>query len=341
MRHCVEFKMLKDECWYGVCAQSGFEMPFDENTEHSVILDPNTTPNQAAPLLVSNKGRFIWSESEFNLRVNNAVITLEYEDAKPELYEGYGTLKGAYMKAQSMFFPASGKTMPKEFFTKPQYNSWIEIMYEQTQDKIIKYARGILESGYPAGILMIDDCWSKYYGAWEFNPEHFPNPKQMVDELHEMGFKVMLWICPFISPDSKEFRLLESKGALVKDKNGDVSIKKWWNGYSAVLDFTNPQAVEWYLGVTRTLMDEYGIDGFKMDAGDGYFYSREDVTYSETTPDGQSELWGKIALNFEYNELRACWKNGGQPLMQRLADKGHSWDNDGVMRLYQTSWLRE
>ncbi len=32
-----------------------------------------------------------------------------------------------------------------------------------------------------------------------------------------------------------------------KNKDGSVSIKKWWNGYSATLDLTNPEAVKWYL----------------------------------------------------------------------------------------------
>lgn len=333
MEKTAAFEILENEYWYGACAQSGFEMPFGRNTVHSVKLEPNTTPNQASPLIVSNMGRFIWSDSGFNLDIKDGKIKLTYIDGEPKLYEGYKTLKGAYCAAQEMFFAPSKKVMPKEFFAVPQYNTWIEIMYEQTQDKILNYAEGIIKAGYPAGVLMIDDCWSKYYGAWEFDPEHFSDPKAMVDKLHEMGFKVMLWICPFISADSKECRMLEAKGALVKDKNGDVSVKKWWNGYSAVLDFTSLEAVKWYLEVTRKLMDDYGIDGFKMDAGDAYFYSRDDVTYSPTTPNIQSELWAKMALNFDYNELRACWKNGGQPLMQRLADKGHNWGNDGVAAL--------
>lgn len=333
MKQTAIFEMLKNECWYGACAQSGFEMPFDEKSVHSVTLEPNTTPNQAAPVLVSNMGRFIWSDSGFDLDIKNGKITLSYIDGEPKMYEGYSNLKGAYKAAQEMFFAPSGKTPPKEFFAKPQYNTWIEIMYEQTQDKILTYAKGILDAGYPAGVLMIDDCWSKYYGAWEFDPAHFSDPNGMIDELHKMGFKVMLWICPFVSADSKEFRYLESKGALVKDKNGDVSVKKWWNGFSAVLDFTSPEAVKWYSEVTGKLMSEYGVDGFKMDAGDGYFYSRDDVTYSPTTPNIQSELWAKAALNYDYNELRACWKNGGQPLVQRLADKGHNWGNDGVAAL--------
>ncbi len=44
--------------------------------------------------------------------------------------------------------------------------------------------------------------------------------ERMTDELHRMGFKVMLWVAPYVSPDSPEFRELEAKGYLLKDKTG-------------------------------------------------------------------------------------------------------------------------
>lgn len=65
---------------------------------------------------------------------------------------------------------------------------------------------------------MIDDNWQKDYGNFNFRPDKFPNPKAMVDELHAMGFKVMLWVSPFVSPDSEEFRYLKTKGIWIKEK---------------------------------------------------------------------------------------------------------------------------
>ena len=56
---------------------------------------------------------------------------------------------------------------------------------------------------------MIDDTWQLGYGTWEFDPRRFADPKGMVGKLHEQGFKVLLWMCPFVSMDSPAFRLLE------------------------------------------------------------------------------------------------------------------------------------
>ena len=101
---------------------------------------------------------------------------------------------------------------------------------------------------------MIDDGWNEAYGTWEFSVGAFPDPKAMVDELHRMGFGVMLWICPFISPDTRVSRELADKGLLIRDRSGEVAIKKWWNGYSAVLDLSHPQAIAWMRAQLDSLM---------------------------------------------------------------------------------------
>jgi len=66
------------------------------------------------------------------------------------------------------------------------------------------------------------------------------------------------------------------------------------------------------------------VDGFKFDAGDSAFY--KGVTASRmVSPNEQTELHGKIGLHYPLNEYRAMWKMGGQPLVERLSDKAHSW----------------
>ena len=63
---------------------------------------------------------------------------------------------------------------------------------------------------------MIDDNWQEDYGTWEFSPRRFTDPKGMIDQLHAMGFKVMMWMCPFVSADSADFKLAED-GLLILD----------------------------------------------------------------------------------------------------------------------------
>ncbi|MBE6903469.1 MAG: glycoside hydrolase [Ruminococcaceae bacterium] len=334
MEYTMNIKLLENECWWGGCSDDGIKAPFCENSEISRNLDPNNTYNQASPLLVSNKGRYIWGESAYTYKIEKDELVITGIKEKPQIFEGGSNLRETYLLASQRFFPTSKVAPPKEFFDGIQYNSWIELMYNQNQEGIINYAKKIKEEGYPTkGVFMIDCGWNDYYGKFEFSTSKFTDPKAMVDELHAMGYKVMLWTCPFISADTAEFRYAWSKGYLIMNKWGLPSIKQWWDGFSSVVDITNPEVAEWYYQQHKYLMDKYGIDGFKLDAGDGHFYSDDDVIYAKTDSNGQSEAWAKFGLRFKYNEYRACWKAAGLELVHRLRDKNHSWTDNGVAAL--------
>jgi alpha-glucosidase (family GH31 glycosyl hydrolase) len=271
------------------------------------------------------------------VEISGGVITVSNAQDDFALYEGFENLRGAFRAAVKAHFPPNGILPPENFFVKPQYNTWAELIYDQNQENILSYAHGIVDNGYPAGILMIDDGWMRYYGSREFNLARFPDARAMMDELHALNFEVMLWICPFISPDSPEFRYLSSKGYLVCNADGSVAIRSWWNGYSAVLDLSNPGCAEWFDEVLGGLM-ELGADGFKFDAGDVYSYRDDDRTYGGVSAHDQCELWAKLGLKYRYNEYRATYKCAGLPLVERLCDKSHRWES--VARLIPDALLQ-
>ncbi len=324
MKH-LSITFEPNEYWYGVGNDYGREMPFSAESTFKVNCLYNFTGNSEAPFLVSTSGRYVWSDIPFAIDISGGKIELDGGDDL-ELHTGFGNLRDAYLDACHKYFSPTGELPAENFFKKPQYNTWSELIYDQNQKDVLKYAHGIIDNGLPAGIIMIDDNWNCYYGKWEFNRATFPDPKTMVDELHSMGFEVMLWIAPFISPDSAEFRDLLAKNCLVKDKNGVVAIRKWWNGYSAVLDLSNPDGFNWFLAQTAHLMNDYGIDGFKLDACDPSYYRDDDQSFvPEITAHEQGMLWNKIGMHFKYNEYRGCFRGAGLPLVHRLRDKGHHW----------------
>ena len=332
-------KMLDKEVWYGPWAHLGHAMPFDINTDISINCLPSNSGNQVQPLMLSNKGRYIWDDEGFNVEIKNG--ELNFTRGEPTLYEAGNTLKEAFLVATKAHFPANGKMPPEEFIHVPQYNTWIELTYNQTQEAVLKYAHDIIDNGFPPGIIMIDDNWSEYYGGWRFNKAVFPDPKKMTDELHAMGFKVMLWICPFIGADRAEYREARCLGLLVHERNKRGIVKpklvEWWNGFSVVLDFSNPATEPWLKEKLQPLIDDYGIDGFKLDAGDPMFYEEDDITFAPTTPNKQCEAWARFGLNYKYNEYRACYKCAGLPLVQRLCDKNHRWEGNGLDTLVPNS----
>lgn len=320
----VEINIETDEHWWVGIVNHGHIFPLSDGYEADLF--GNMYGNQAQPVLVSSRGRAIWSNEPFRLKVLGKKIHLEKSSGTFDIQKYGSTLKEAYLGVSHDKFPPTGEMPHESLFLQPQYNTWIELLYDQNQQDILAYAQAIIDNDFPPGIIMIDDNWQRSYGDWEFRSERFGNPKAMVQELQEKGFKVMLWVCPFVSPDTEIYRELRDLGLLLKDRDGHPKVIRWWNGQSALLDFTHPDAVSWFHDRLDYLVNTYGIDGFKLDAGDPEYYVNT-VAYKDVTPNDHSRLFAEIGLRYSLNEYRATWQMGGQPLAQRLRDKGHSWED--------------
>ncbi len=323
----LELKLLQDERWWGGSVVDGVLMPYGaQEFFHNQFAD--VKGNQAQPLLISSAGRYIWCEYPMTIEFTDGRVRAASSLGQIEHGRSGVSLREAFLFVSRRYFPPSGRMPDPLLFTRPQYNTWIELQYNQNEKDILKYARSILDNGFPPGVLMIDDNWQIDYGTWDFAAERFENPKAMVDKLHAMGFKVMLWVCPFISPDSEVYRELASKRLLVFEdaEKTTPAIVRWWNGASAVIDLTNPDGEKWYIDQLQRLQKEYGVDGFKLDAGDPEFY-KDVYSFRDVLPNEHTERHAAIGLSFPLNEYRACWKMAGQPLAQRLRDKEHTWEH--------------
>ncbi len=299
--------------------KSGYRMDFYANNKY----------NQTQPLILTSSGQFVWSETPYEFIVGENEITVN--SSFGEVITGkHGTnLKEVQQFTSQKFFPASGLLPDTLLISSPQYNTWIELNYNQNQAAILSYAKAIIDNGFPPGVIMIDDSWQEDYGVWSFHPGRFSNPKEMIRELHAMGFKVMLWICPFVSADQARLytKLKDDQAFLLEEGNKEPAMIRWWDGVSALLDFSNPKAVTWFNNQLDYLVKDYGIDGFKFDAGDMEYYPANTSSMGNFTPNQHCERYAQFGLRFPLNEYRACWKMGGKPLVQRLADKSHKWED--------------
>ncbi|HVU91014.1 MAG TPA: TIM-barrel domain-containing protein, partial [Jatrophihabitans sp.] len=107
-------------------------------------------------------------------------------------------------------------------------------------------------------------------GAW-------PDPKGMVDELHEQDVRVLLWQIPLakMRPPPRgqaaaDARALVDLGHAVREQDGARPYRNrgWWFPGGLMPDLTDPAARAWWVGKRRYLVDEVGIDGFKTDGGE-------------------------------------------------------------------------
>ncbi len=312
--------------WFCGVIAKGAWMPVVNGFD--VDMTNNCYGNQAQPLLLSTSGEVVWSENPLSVVCRNDTLSVTTRQGELSYHKVGNTLREAYRYAAENYFRFDGLAPDLSLFASPQYNTWIELMYNQNQTDILQYARAIVDNGFPPGVLMIDDNWQEDYGTWRFHPGRFSNPKNMMEELHRMGFKVMLWVCPYISPDSYIGREAVKQNIVLKTAQDTPALIRWWNGYSHVLDLSNPAAAEWFRTQLDYLCREYGVDGFKFDAGDAEAYSGDYKPFKAgTTGNDQTELYAQIGLHYPLNEYRANWKMGGRPIANRLSDKQHKWED--------------
>ena len=333
-------KVEEGEFWWGGAVHDGAKMPLSAHSVYAIDLRREGRGNQSVPFFVSSHGRTVWSEEPFAISFDHGI--LRAEGSAPILLEQHGaTLREGYLGGMKAHFPFDGRCPERAFYVTPQFNTWVELRYDHNRQAVLDYAHSLLSNGYAPGVLMIDDTWQEDYGVWRFHPGRFPDPAGMVKELHEMGFAVMVWAVPVVSPDSAPFRkALNTPGALIRGRDGKPVLIEWWNGYSAAIDFTNEAGRAWMREQLSALQKDYGVDGFKFDAGDGSFYRDDDQTYGHVSAAEQTELWAQLGAAYPYNEFRACFKAAGLPLVQRLADKYHQWESNGVKTLIPNELLQ-
>lgn len=338
----LKVKMLDGEYWWGNSVAEAMKNPFDKNSVFDYDMEKGL--NQTMPLFVSSKGRYIWCEEPMLVHIENGEFDLS---AKSEiiLVNAGKTLKDAYLCASKAHFPFTGKVPPLKFFESAQYNTWMELDYHQNQESILKYAHGIVDNGYEAGILMIDEGWHTRYGLWEWDFVKFPDPKAMIEELHSLGFKVMLWVVPMVTADGQIFSMsyfsynnyldgaCGDKKYFLRTDDDKVALFEWWNGFSAMLNMCNPDDREFLDSKLRCLINDYGVDGFKFDGGTIEMYHQCNMVNGKQTKYTPAEMniaWNEFGTRYEYHEYKDTFKGGGKPVIQRLRDRNHSWTYDGI-----------
>ena len=338
----LKVSILPGEYWWGGTTMYK-KCPIHSGNEYHEDFREKSQ-NQTSPFFVSSMGRYIWSDEPFKVDVTGGVFTIE--DGSPTLTTAGTSLREAYMAAQKAHFPCDQVRLRPEFFRSAQYNTWMEFTYYPTQEGVLRYAKEWLDRGFKPGIFIIDEGWHQHtdYGHWEFDFARFPDPKKMVTELHELGYKVMLWVVPFVSPNGPRFvsSMLPKIGAdpetaerlYMRTETGEVALMKWWNGTSAILDMTNPYDVRFLDDQLQHLIRDYGVDGFKFDGGTlGHFCNSSVVNGRYRTEHSPAELnaaWNEFGRRYPFHEYKDTFKGGGKNVIQRLHDRFHTWEGHGI-----------
>lgn len=243
------------------------------------------------PFFFCNDGHGVFVQSDaatvFTLTMGHVEITLPKGDC--DVFFLYGTPR----EIVAQYVEMTGEpVLPPNWAFGP----WVSANRWKSQKDVEEQLDMIESSGYPATSLVIE-AWSDeatFYlwngsaydlkdGGEAFSAselrfrEPWPNPQAMINRMHRMGVKLILWQIPALKQleegevcpqhDRDDAFALE-RGYVVLNSDGTpYRIPRQWFIGAHVPDFTVPELCDWWMEKRRYLL-EMGVDGFKTDGGE-------------------------------------------------------------------------
>ena len=203
------------------------------------------------------------------------------------------------------------------------FGLWLSTSFTTDYDEatVTGFIDGMAERDIPLSVFHYDCFWMRgmHWTDFEWDPAVFPDPKGMIDRLHERGLRVCAWINPYIAQASQLFREGMERGYLLKRPNGDVWQWDLWQPGMAIVDFTNPEAKAWFQEHLAGLLDT-GVDAIKTDFGERI---PTDVTWHDGGDPARMHNWyAQIYNQAVFETLEAKRGKGEAVLFARSATVG-------------------
>eukprot|EP00094_Tigriopus_californicus_P007111 TCALIF_06846-PA protein Name:"Similar to Kiaa1161 Uncharacterized family 31 glucosidase KIAA1161 (Mus musculus)" AED:0.06 eAED:0.06 QI:229/0.25/0.2/1/0.5/0.4/5/0/668 len=261
------------------------------------------------------------------------------------------TIQTVYVRASSI--------PDTRMITHPIWSTWAQYKADINESTVLQFGNEIINHGFENSQLEIDDNWESCYGDATFSTDlKFPDPSGMVSDLKAKGFRVTLWIHPFVNIECLSWTDATSRAQpyFIQDTktrpvlNHLPGLTYWWQGdLAGYVDFTNPTAVTWW-GVSTNarlekLKTEVGIDSFKFDAGEiNWFPSSYRLGFESDTslwPGIFTTKYAESVANFGNQiEVRVGYKAQHLDIFVRMLDKDSKWGYDNGLKTMITTLLQ-
>ncbi len=138
------------------------------------------------------------------------------------------------------------------------------------QEQVNRIAEEYKKREIPLDVLVIDYFHWPRCGDYRFDEEYFPNPKKMVERLHELGIETMVSVWPQVDTRSENYEEMKQQGLLVKINSG-IDVQMLFDGNNVFMDATNPRTREYVWGKIKKNYADLGINAFWLDEAEPEF----------------------------------------------------------------------
>jgi len=147
----------------------------------------------------------------------------------------------------------------------------------KTQEEILDALDGFRKRNIPIDNIVMD--WNYWvldsWGSYEFDPERFPDPKGMIDQIHNQNAKIMISCWPKLYPKVEHFKELNDKGYIYQQSLKD-ELRDWLKdpindnkGFTyGFYEAYTPEARKIFWRQLYDKLGRIGMDAWWMDASE-------------------------------------------------------------------------
>jgi alpha-D-xyloside xylohydrolase len=264
------FTLDKDEYIYGLGQQQRGRLSL--RNARIKMVQGNT--DDYVPFVVSTKGYGLfwdnYSPTVFEDKPDSTSFKSDVGDCIDYYFMLGGNIDGAIANMRDL-------TGQAPMFPLWTFGYWQSKERYKSQNELVGVVNKYREIGVPLdGIIQDWQYWGNNYlwNAMEFLNTEFPNPKKMVEDIHNQNAHLIISIWSSFGPQTKQYREMQPKGMLLNFGTWPQSGLDTWppnREYPSGVqpyDPYNPEARDIYWKYLNKGLFSLGIDGWWMDSSE-------------------------------------------------------------------------
>lgn len=298
-RASLRFIARKEEKIYGM---GQYQQDFhDLKGCHLELAQRNT--QMSVPFYLSSLGYgFLWNHAGIGDVMFGSNYT-EWNAIKTDSLDYWITADDSPKAILANYTEVTGRASA---FPRELLGLWQCKLRYRSQEEVLAVAREYNRRQIPLDVIIIDFFHWPHQGDFCFDPNFWPDPKAMTDELHAMGIKCFVSVWPTVESKSENYAYMEENGMLIRNKVG-LPLTMRVGQDSIFYDATDDLANRFVWSKLKANYRDYGIDGFWLDVAEPEYhcYDWENYAYSLGDVVEIGNVFPKCYAKMVYDGMRA------------------------------------
>ena len=224
--------------------------------------------NISIPMLLSSKGYGIFWNNGSRSRFNNRFVHAFYLNSEVSDSIDYYFLYGPDFDRIIASYREITGSVP--LFGKWAYGYWQCKNRYDSQAELLAIAQKYRDLRIPLDNIVQDWFWWNIMGDPVFN-KNYPDPKGMVDALHNDHVHLMISVWPFFRPGSPVYDDMDRRGFFI----ARTKVQSFHPPGMALYDAFNPDARKYYWNLMDNALFKIGVDAWWLDTTEPETEGRE------------------------------------------------------------------